>query len=81
MKELGFSPVEHHINISEDVCENCLECTRATGCSGLTVKQTEYGPKSAVDLSAGVTDGAPGAVVQGQVVVVMPKQYNPKTLF
>ena len=58
VKELGFSPVEHHINISEDVCENCMECTRATGCSGLTVKQTEYGPKIAVDLSSCVTDGA-----------------------
>ncbi len=59
IKELGFSPVEHHINISEDVCENCMECTRATGCSGLTVKgETEYGPKIAIDLSSCVTDGA-----------------------
>jgi indolepyruvate ferredoxin oxidoreductase len=57
-KELGFTPVENHINISEDVCENCMECTRATGCSGLTVTETEYGPKIAIDLSSCVTDGA-----------------------
>ncbi len=55
----GFVPVERHINISEDVCEYCLECTKATGCSGLTVKrQTNYGPKIAIDLSSCVTDGA-----------------------
>lgn len=58
IKELGYSPVENHINISEDVCEYCMECTRGTGCSGLTVKQTEYGAKIAIDLSSCVTDGA-----------------------
>lgn len=59
IKERGFLPVEKHINISEDVCEYCLECTRSTGCSGLTVKPaTEYGPKIAIDLSTCVTDGA-----------------------
>lgn len=58
-KERGFLPVEKHINISEDVCEYCLECTRATGCSGLTVAPaTEYGPKIAIDPSACVADGA-----------------------
>ncbi|NKB70547.1 MAG: indolepyruvate ferredoxin oxidoreductase [Candidatus Latescibacteria bacterium] len=55
----GFSPTEHHINISQDVCEYCLECTKGTGCSGLTVKaETDYGPKIAIDLSACVADGA-----------------------
>ena len=59
IKDRGFLPVEHHINISEDVCEYCLECTRGTGCSGLMVKErTNYGPKIAVDLSSCVTDGA-----------------------
>ena len=58
-KEQGFLPVEKHINISEDVCEYCLECTQATGCSGLTVAaNTEYGPKIAIDPSACVADGA-----------------------
>ena len=55
----GFVPREHHINISQDVCEHCLECTKGTGCSGLTVNtRTEYGPKIAIDLSSCVADGA-----------------------
>ena len=55
----GFVPHEHHINISEDVCEYCLECTKGTGCSGLTITpQTDYGPKIAIDLSTCVSDGA-----------------------
>ena len=59
IKEKGFLPTERHINIVEDVCEYCLECTRSTGCSGLTINErTEYGPKVAVDLSSCVTDGA-----------------------
>ena len=58
-KERGFLPVEKHINISEDVCEYCLECTQATGCSGLTVATaTEFGPKIAIDPSSCVADGA-----------------------
>ena len=59
IKERGFLPVERHVNISEDVCEYCMECTRGTGCSGLMVKErTDYGPKIAIDLSSCVTDGA-----------------------
>jgi indolepyruvate ferredoxin oxidoreductase len=58
LKQHGFLPVEEHINISEDVCEYCLECTKGTGCSGLTVKETTYGPKIAIDRSSCVTDGA-----------------------
>ena len=59
IEERGFLPVERHINISEDVCEYCMECTRGTGCSGLMVKErTDYGPKIAIDLSSCVTDGA-----------------------
>jgi len=58
-KERGFLPVENHINIDEDVCEFCLECTQATGCSGLTVNpKTSYGSKVAIDLSSCVSDGA-----------------------
>ena len=58
LKEKGYLPAEQHINISEDVCEYCLECTRGTGCSALTIRPTEYGPKIAIDLSSCVTDGA-----------------------
>ena len=56
--EKGFLPEERHINITPEVCEYCLECTRATGCSGLTVEETLYGPKISTDLSLCVADGA-----------------------
>lgn len=58
IKEKGFLAEETHINITPEVCEYCLECTRATGCSGLTVEQTVHGPKIATDLSLCVADGA-----------------------
>jgi indolepyruvate ferredoxin oxidoreductase len=58
VKARGFLPEEQHINITPEVCEYCLECTRATGCSGLTVEETLHGPKVATDLSLCVTDGA-----------------------
>jgi len=54
----GFLAEETHINITPEVCEYCLECTRATGCSGLTVEDTLHGPKVATDLSLCVADGA-----------------------
>lgn len=57
-QEKGFLPEESHINITPEVCEYCLECTRATGCSGLTVEETLHGPKVATDLSLCVSDGA-----------------------
>ncbi|MSS71530.1 MAG: indolepyruvate ferredoxin oxidoreductase [Candidatus Latescibacteria bacterium] len=57
-KQLGHLPEETHINITPEVCEYCLECTRGTGCSGLTVAQTPYGPKIATDLSLCVADTA-----------------------
>jgi len=58
IKDLGFLPEERHINITPEVCEYCLECTRATGCSGLTVEETLHGPKVVTDLSLCVADGA-----------------------
>ena len=58
VKEKGFLPKEDHINITPEVCEYCLECTRATGCSGLAVEETLHGPKIATDLSLCVADGA-----------------------
>lgn len=57
-REKGFLPEETHINIASEVCEYCLECTRSTGCSGLTVEETLHGPKVATDLSLCVADGA-----------------------
>ncbi len=58
LRELGFLPRKTHINITAEACEFCLECTRATGCPGLTIEQTPYGPKMQTDLSWCVADGA-----------------------
>ena len=58
MKERGFLSVEKHINITPEVCEFCLECTNATGCPGLKVVETDYGPKIGIDQSNCVSDGA-----------------------
>ena len=58
IKEQGFLKVEKHINITPEVCEFCLECTTATGCPGLKVAETDYGPKIGIDQSNCVSDGA-----------------------
>ncbi|MBI4217954.1 MAG: indolepyruvate ferredoxin oxidoreductase subunit alpha, partial [Elusimicrobia bacterium] len=58
LKSQGFIPREEVINITPEVCEYCLECTRATGCPGLTVEETDFGPKIVTDLSTCVSDGA-----------------------
>jgi len=58
LKKEGFLREEKFINITPEVCEFCLECTRSTGCPGLTVEETPYGPKIATDLSTCVSDGA-----------------------
>lgn len=58
VKTLGFLPREEKINITPEVCEYCLECTRQTGCPGLTVVDTPYGRKISTDLSTCVDDGA-----------------------
>lgn len=58
LREQGFLEKEEKINITPDVCEYCLECTRQTGCPGLTVVETPYGRKITTDLSTCVDDGA-----------------------
>ena len=58
LTEHGFLKTEKHINITEEVCEFCLECTKATGCPGLQTVETEYGPKIGIDQSNCVSDGA-----------------------
>jgi indolepyruvate ferredoxin oxidoreductase len=52
----GFLREERHINITPEVCENCRECTLATGCPGLTVVDTPYGEKIGIDQSICVDD-------------------------
>lgn len=58
LRQHGFLPRKRFINITAEVCENCLECTRATGCPGLTFHDTPYGRKVQTDLSWCVADGA-----------------------
>lgn len=58
LKAKGFLTREEFINTTAEVCEYCLECTRSTGCPGLTIEETDFGPKIATDLSLCVSDGA-----------------------
>ncbi|MBT3602401.1 MAG: indolepyruvate ferredoxin oxidoreductase [Candidatus Latescibacteria bacterium] len=58
IKENGFLAEEAHINVTPEVCEYCLECTQATGCSGLATEETLHGKKITTDLSLCVADGA-----------------------
>ena len=52
----GFIPREEFVNISQEVCENCRECTKNTGCPGLTIIDTDYGEKIGIDQSTCVSD-------------------------
>ncbi len=54
----GFVHRKVYMNVTPEVCEYCLECSSKTGCPGLTVESTDYGPKIATDLSWCVNDGA-----------------------
>jgi indolepyruvate ferredoxin oxidoreductase len=58
LKAQGFVPVERVVNITPEVCEDCRECTSATGCPGLAIEDTLHGPKIATDRSLCVADGA-----------------------
>lgn len=58
VRERGYLPQEEFINITPEVCEYCLECTKSTGCPGLTIEGTDYGPKIVTDLSTCVSDMA-----------------------
>lgn len=57
-RERGYVKRKVHMNVTPEVCEFCLECTNATGCPGLTIADTDYGPKIQTDLSWCVNDGA-----------------------
>lgn len=56
--DLGFLPRQKFMNVATDVCEDCRECTRRTGCPALTLVDTDYGTKVQTDLSSCVDDGA-----------------------
>jgi len=58
IKRRGYLPEERRINITPEVCEDCLECTRKTGCLGLERTDTVLGRKVRIDPNACVSDGA-----------------------
>ncbi len=58
VKEKGYLPRKTHMNITPEVCENCLECTKQTACPGLITVDTDYGKKIDTDLTWCVNDGA-----------------------
>jgi indolepyruvate ferredoxin oxidoreductase len=58
VKEKGYLPKKTHMNVTPEVCEHCLECTKQTACPGLTTIETDYGPKIDTDLTWCVNDGA-----------------------
>ena len=57
-KKFGYLPKKTHMNVTPEVCENCLECTKGTACPGLVKIETDYGPKIDTDLTWCVNDGA-----------------------
>lgn len=57
-KKHGFLPKKTHMNVTPEVCEHCLECTKATACPGLITIETDYGRKIDTDLTWCVNDGA-----------------------
>jgi indolepyruvate ferredoxin oxidoreductase len=58
VRKKGFIGKKRHISVAADACEYCLECTRATGCPGLTFTETDFGRKVQTDLSWCVNDTA-----------------------
>jgi indolepyruvate ferredoxin oxidoreductase len=58
VRKQGFVSEKRVINVTADACENCLECTMATGCPGLTFVDTDHGPKIQTDLTWCVADTA-----------------------
>ncbi len=56
IQEQGFIKEETFVNISQEVCENCRECTKNTGCPGLTIINTDYGEKIGIDQPTCVSD-------------------------
>ncbi len=57
-RQRGYVKQKTFININPDVCEYCLECTKQTGCPGLTFTETDFGRKIQTDLSWCVADTA-----------------------
>lgn len=58
IKKHGYLPTKTHMNVTHEVCEHCLQCTKQTVCPGLQIIDTDYGPKVDTDLTWCVNDGA-----------------------
>jgi indolepyruvate ferredoxin oxidoreductase len=54
----GFVREKRYMNVTDEVCEFCLECANQTGCPGLKIVDTDYGKKMQTDFTACVNDGA-----------------------
>lgn len=82
LKSQGYLDQEERINITPEVCEYCLECTKATGCPGLTVEETDFGPKIQTDLTLCVSDGAcmKGRVCPSFEKVIITRKKSPKVI-
>ncbi len=57
-RKRGYVHKKRFVNVTADVCEQCLECTMATGCPGLSFVETDFGRKIQTDLSWCVADTA-----------------------
>lgn len=57
-RKRGYVRRKTYMNVTPEVCEYCLECTNKTGCPGLTIEDTDYGPKIQTDLSWCINDQA-----------------------
>jgi indolepyruvate ferredoxin oxidoreductase len=58
VRQEGFLRQQQFMNVATEVCENCRECTTQTGCPGLKVVESDYGPKIQTDSSWCVNDQA-----------------------
>ena len=58
IKKHGYLPRQSFMNVTPEVCENCLECTKQTGCPGLLPIPTDFGYKIDTDVTWCVNDGA-----------------------
>jgi indolepyruvate ferredoxin oxidoreductase len=83
LRKQGYLAKKKYINVTQEVCENCLECTKGTGCPGLTFVDTPLGSKVQTDLSWCVADGACHrikACPSFEEVTVLRKQAPPSPL-
>ncbi|OGX01777.1 MAG: hypothetical protein A3J12_04935 [Omnitrophica bacterium RIFCSPLOWO2_02_FULL_44_11] len=84
IRQKGFLPEKKVINVTPETCEYCLECTKATGCPGLTIEATPQGPKMVTDLSLCKADEACTrihACPSFERVIIKRKQAVPKIPF